>query len=239
MLRKLLCVASALLMTATVPAASTSCVDVALVLAVDGSGSVDDEEYEFQKSAIAEAFRDTEVLSALRSAGTVAVAAVFWADGEFASQFLRWRIIQRLNDAERFARQVESSPRRVFGNTDIGSGIWSALDLLSDPRLCAFRSIINISGDGVETLSRKRPHVPTLYQARQRAGEMGVTINALTISDDDDGLLARYYEKGIILGANAFVMSIETYADYAVAIRKKLIRELTPKALANLAPLED
>jgi hypothetical protein len=232
MLRNLLCVASALLMTVTVPAASRPCVDVALVLAVDGSGSVDNEEYELQKSAIAEAFQDTEVLSSLRSAGTVAVAAVFWADGEFPSQLLGWRVIQTVNDAERFAREVESSPRRVFGNTDIGNGIWSALDLLSDPRLCAFRSIINISGDGRETLAPKRAQVATLSQARQRAGEMGVTINALTISGEDISL-ADYYETDVILGADAFVMSVETYADYAIAIRKKLIRELTPKASAK------
>ncbi|WP_183662790.1 DUF1194 domain-containing protein [Phyllobacterium trifolii] len=37
---------------------------MALVLAVDGSSSITDEEYEFQKAAIVSAFRDWTVLSA-------------------------------------------------------------------------------------------------------------------------------------------------------------------------------
>ena len=45
------------------------CVDVALVLAVDGSGSVDNGEYQFQQQAIARSFRDPEVLAALRRRG--------------------------------------------------------------------------------------------------------------------------------------------------------------------------
>jgi hypothetical protein len=237
MIGKTFCAASALLMLACAPAVSNPCVDVALVLAADGSGSVDDEEYEFQKSAIAAAFRDEAVLSAMRSAGVLAVAAVFWGDGEFSSQQLGWFVVRRAADADRFAREIETSQRHVFGNTSIGSGIWSALDLLSHPRLCAFRSIIDVSGDGRETIAPKRPQVATLFQARKRAEKMGVTVNALTISDEESDL-ARYYIQEVIVGADSFVMDARTYADYAVAIRKKLIRELTPKALANLAPPE-
>ncbi|MEK1886463.1 MAG: DUF1194 domain-containing protein, partial [Phyllobacterium sp.] len=42
---------------------SLACADIALVVAVDGSGSITDEEYAFQKSAIAAAFRDNDVLA--------------------------------------------------------------------------------------------------------------------------------------------------------------------------------
>ncbi|MDK1479124.1 DUF1194 domain-containing protein [Sinorhizobium sp. 6-117] len=82
-MRKTLAAAvSALFLCAPAVSEPHACVDVALVLAVDGSGSVSDQEYAFQKSAIAAAFRDRGVLSALNKAGAVAVSAVFWGDGE-------------------------------------------------------------------------------------------------------------------------------------------------------------
>lgn len=227
MRKTLRCITSALMLIAAV-AQSSACVDVALVLAVDGSGSISDEEYAFQKSAIAAAFRDNTVLSAMRNAGVVAVAAVFWGDGEFPSQRLGWFIVEGGEGAEPFAREIENNQRIVFGNTGLGSAIWSALDMLSDPRLCAIRSIVDVSGDGRETLEHpeRRRNAISLHQAHHRAEKAGVTINALVISDDAWDL-AGYYAKYVILGPGAFAMNIRKYSDYSVAIRKKLIRELS------------
>jgi Protein of unknown function (DUF1194) len=101
--------------------------------------------------------------------------------------------------------------------------------MLSDRELCARTSIVDISGDGMETLGPQRPHVVSLYHARKRAVQMGVTVNALAISDDG-GDLAGYYAKKVIIGSNAFVMNIKNYADYSAAIRMKLIRELSSEA---------
>jgi hypothetical protein len=171
-------------------AQSSACVDIALVLAVDSSGSINDEEYAFQKSAIATAFRDKAVLLAIEDAGVVAVSTVFWGDGDFPFQKIGWSVIDSGERAELFAHEIESNQRAVFGNTDIGSGIWSALDLLSDSGLCARRSVVDISGDGRETLGPRRWHVASLYEARQRAKQMGVTVNALVISDDGGDLAA-------------------------------------------------
>ncbi|MBW9115875.1 DUF1194 domain-containing protein [Rhizobium cauense] len=206
---------------------SSACVDVALVLAVDGSGSINDDEYAFQKSAIAAAFRDQEVLATLTNAGLVAVSAVFWGDGEFSTQKLDWFVIANGNGAEPFALAMEANRRKVFGNTDIGNGMWSALDLLSDPRFCAIKTVINVSGDGKETVAPKRRQTPSLYQARKRAAAMGTTVNGLVVSDEEPDLFG-YYEKRVILGEDAFVMEVRSFADYAEAIRRKLIRELSP-----------
>jgi Protein of unknown function (DUF1194) len=93
MRKTLLCMASAWMAIAAAPSQSSACVDVALVLAVDGSDSINDEEYAFQKSAIATAFRDKAVLSAMRDAGVVAISAVFWGDGEFPFQKLGWYVV--------------------------------------------------------------------------------------------------------------------------------------------------
>ena len=213
---------------------SLACADIALVVAVDGSGSITDEEYAFQKSAIATAFRDNDVLAILRSAGNVAVSAVFWGDGEFSTQKLDWFVIHNGNGAESFAAAIDANQRRVFGNTDIGNGMWAALDMLTDPRFCAVKTIINVSGDGKETVAPKRRQTPSLYQARQRAMKMGTTVNGLVISDEEPDL-PDYYETRVILGEDAFVMEIRSFADYATAIRKKLIRELSPPTEVQVA----
>ncbi|TCR90916.1 MULTISPECIES: DUF1194 domain-containing protein [Rhizobium/Agrobacterium group] len=222
----LLCLSSALFHIAGTVFPALGCVDVALVLAVDGSDSVDEGEYRFQTSSIATAFRDKAVLHAMKGAGIVAVSAVFWGDGQLPSQELDWVVVNRGEGAEFFARKIETNLRAVYGNTDIGNGIWAALDRLSSSDLCARRSVIDISGDGRETLGPKRENVISLHHARRRAKEMRVTINGLAISDDG-GDLARYYAGHVVLGSDAFVMHINKYADYSVAIRKKLVAELS------------
>jgi hypothetical protein len=79
MRKTLLGMASTLFLIAATSYQSSACVDIALVLAVDGSGSISDEEYEFQKFAIAAAFRDRDVLSALKSASEVTSRPSFGA----------------------------------------------------------------------------------------------------------------------------------------------------------------
>ncbi|CAN7414040.1 DUF1194 domain-containing protein [Phyllobacterium sp. LjRoot231] len=226
-MRKAFLLAAGVLAVMTAPSSqSQSCVDTALVLAVDGSGSITDEEYEFQKAAIVSAFRDGSVLSAIRSSGSVAVAAVFWGDGELSSQKIGWFVMDGITPSEQFALEVERNQRTAWGNTDIGGGLWVALDLLSDPKLCARRLIVDISGDGRETIAPKRRKSISLNQARGRAEEMGVTINGLVISDEEADL-ADYYDKSVIMGPNKFVMDIRKFEDFARAIRLKLIRELS------------
>ena len=57
-------------------AQSIPCADVALVLAIDGSGSISDIEFFFQLDATGQALRDPAVVGRMQSVGGVAVAAV-------------------------------------------------------------------------------------------------------------------------------------------------------------------
>jgi hypothetical protein len=138
-----------------------------------------------------------------------------------------WVDMDGVGPPEEFIQEIEYNQRVVFGNTGIGSGIWTGLDLLTQSRSCARRLIIDISGDGAETISSPKRRTPiSLEQARRRSEQMGVTINGLVISDEETGL-ADYYNNKVIMGSNSFVMEIKTFRDYARAIRLKLIRELS------------
>jgi hypothetical protein len=212
--------------------ARAACADVALVLAVDGSGSVDTGEFAFQKTAIATSLRDPDVLDVIQKAGMVSVAVIFWGDPERRIQETPAVIIERPADADRLARMVEGLPREVLGGTGLGNGIIAALGKLMAMG-CAHRQIINVSGDGKESIiyRRKYPYI-TPRTAKAMAEASGVTINALAISNAES-TLANYYELEVITGPNAFVMEVGSYADYAEALRLKLIREITPLTLSQ------
>lgn len=226
--------AMALLAPATHAQGPESCADAALVLAVDGSDSIDAREYRFQQQAIAQALRDREVLTAVRAAGTVTMAVMFWGDAARPADHAGTVTIRNGGDAERLARAVERQPRRTRGTTGLGTGLAAALDQLAAMG-CAHRAIINVTGDGKETiLPRKRHAAMKPEQARDRASAEGVTINALVIAGAVPGLAAYYADK-VITGPGSFVMEITGHADFGTALKRKLIREIAPTVVSQRA----
>jgi hypothetical protein len=213
--------------------AQTACADVNLVLAVDGSSSISDSDFTLQRHGIANAFRDPAVLAAMQRAGAVAVTAVFWGDSELAVQKTGWITIAGPADGERFARIIEGVDRKVLGNTGLGAGLDAALDMIESHAVCAGRSIINVSGDGRETIFPRQRRVVILpEEARARASALGVTINALVIAGGEPGLEV-YFTDRVITGPGSFVMAIHDLAGFSTALRRKLIREISPMAISS------
>ena len=211
--------------------AAFSCPDLALVLAIDGSGSIDDVDFALQQAGYAAAFADARVQTALAGAGVVDVAVILWGDEEMTPQVMPWRRIAVPSDAERLAAEIARMRRQVTGDTGIGRGIWTALDLLATDQACAARRIINVSGDGKESHGARPRHRLPLERARQRAERMGVTINglAITVAGAD---LEGWYETRVITGAGAFVMTAGSFDAFGEAIIRKLAREIALPVLA-------
>jgi hypothetical protein len=219
-------------------AANASCSDVALVLAIDTSGSIDEAENALQVAGYAKAFQDPKVQRVLAQAGVVDLAAVFWSDADFPFVTVPWHRISSSADAESFAAELVTERRMSFGETNIGSGLTAAIDMFEEPGLCTARQIINISGDGRESSIQSRRSGNdrvALATARSRAADMGVTINALAILNADAGLDAYYTEK-VITGPGSFVMDIKDFNTFADAIAEKIIREVQLPVTAALNP---
>ena len=70
-------------------------------------------------------------------------------------------------------------------------------------------------------------------QVRDLAQTLQVEINALAISNEEPDL-AGYYTKNVITGPDAFVMEVRDYDGFAAALQRKLIREISPRAVAGL-----
>jgi hypothetical protein len=216
-------------------AAAARCSHLALVLAIDSSGSIDDREFALQQKGYAHAFRNDRVLAALKGAGTVDVAVVLWGDSAMPVQVLPWQRLDRAAGAERIAQEIEDVPRRVSGNTAMGTGLWVALDLLDDSARCSDRTVINVSGDGMESPGPRPRRVVPLGQSRARALANGVTINALVIADTNE-LLVDWFRSEVITGPGSFVMQVDSFAHFADSIVEKLAREINAPVLAAIAP---
>lgn len=201
---------------------------IALVLAVDVSGSVDSYEYQLQVQGIANALRDPEVREALVQ-GQVALAVVQWSGAEEQSVSIPFTRLAEPADVGALAARIGSLPRpHAGGNTAVGAAIAAAARLFREVRDCA-RWVIDVSGDGDENEGF------SLGPERRRAHRRGIAINGLAIESAGTGQpITNFYRRHVVT-PGGFVITAHQHSDFARAMREKLLRELIPPVA--LAPV--
>ena len=210
------------MLAATADTRAETQVDLALVLAVDASGSVDQHRFELQKQGYAAAFRDRRVLNAIRSGLTQSIAVTMfqWTGPRLQVQVVPWTLIKDEASANAFAAAIEAAPRQLFGG---GTSISGAIDygriLLAQTEFAPTRRVIDVSGDGSNNSGR-----PVTF-ARDDAARAGVGVNGLPILSIEPGL-DRYYRDYVIGGPGAFMVPADSYDTFAEALIKKLITEI-------------
>jgi hypothetical protein len=222
--RRWLLGAAALFLTAVLPPAAraASPIDLALVLAVDASGSVSEARFELQKQGYAAAFRDPRVLAAIRATGTQSIAVTMfqWTGPRLQVQVVPWMLVKDAASAEAFAAAIDAAPRRLFGGgTSISGAIDYARLLLAQAAYEPARRVIDVSGDGSNNAGRP------VTLARDEAVAAGIGINGLPILTVEADL-DRYYRDFVIGGPGAFMVPATSYETFAEAIIKKLINEI-------------
>ncbi len=206
-------------------------VGLEIVLLVDVSASVNDEEFRLQAGGLATALASTAVLDAIRALAPrgMAVCVVQWANHANQQKSVDWTVLHRDPDALWFAEQIASMPRMIHGgHTAIGDALSFALNELRSNRYSGLRRVIDVSGDG--RANDGRP----LRAAREAVLEHGITFNGLAILNELP-LLGKYFRDRLIGGAGAFVMTARDYTDFARAIRHKLEREIGSVPVTNNA----
>ena len=204
------------------PAASVQPVDINLVLSVDSSGSIDDDEFRLQREGYARALTHPDILKAVRQGpyGAIAVSFVEWSGPEIHNLVVDWARIANAADAEQVAARLLSAERTIFGGgTSIAGAIAMGMNLLSASPFKATRRVIDISGDGPNNRGL------LVEGARRAAVSQGITINGLPIIEFDSGL-DLYFKEFVIGGPGAFVQPANGFADFARAVRRKLLQEL-------------
>ena len=207
-------------------------VGVELVLATDTSRSVDDGEFRLQMQGIASAFRRPEIAAAIAEwpEGGVAVSLVHWSIGFHDQLALPWRHLTNLDSILAFAAEVERVPRLNAGKgTAIGSAIDFSIGLIETNRFEGTQRKIDVSGDGRNNFG------PLPHFARDRALAKNITINGLTIGNNDTHI-RDYYLNNVVGGPDSFVLTVNDYDDFAQAMFLKLQKELSP-GLLNVSQL--
>lgn len=214
------------LIIAMLPTTVLPC-DLALVLAVDVSGSVDQSEFRVQMDGLALALRDGIVADALVDQ-KAAVTLIQWSGSSRQAQTVPWTQTLTLADVDALAQQIATTPRKWRNySTAIGEALSLSLASLENGPQCR-RRVIDVSGDGISNEGVE----PQAVQSELRAA--GIVVNALAIETEDADLTAYFYEN-LITGKGAFVITANGFEDYPEQIKRKLQRETT-KHLSLLAP---
>lgn len=210
-------------------------VDLLLVLAADVSPSMDADDRSLQREGLAAALADPAVVAAACGGprGAVGVAYVEWAGFLHQDQVLPWTRIASAHDAALWARALRrtaSAPGPGMGGTSIVDALDYARWVMGCAPWRAARRVVDLSGDGVDNNELRLP----VEAARDRAVAEGIGINALAIEGDAEvqavlgpgARLADYFARNVVGGPGAFVMQAEGVADFAQAMRRKLVREI-------------
>jgi Ca-activated chloride channel homolog len=199
-------------------------VDLALVLAVDGSASVTYEEFGLIAGGMAAAFREPAIIAGLVGGPAKAslCSLLLWSGAGAQEVIADWTMIASAADANAFADAIDNMPRVVpAGQTAIGEALLASLTLLSHIPDTPARQVVNVIGDG-----RSNDGIAP-GPVRDRMVEAGITINGLCVLHEEPDLL-QSYTREVIGGPGAFAVTCADYGAFAAAMRQKLAREIAP-----------
>jgi hypothetical protein len=193
------------------------------VLAVDASGSVDDDRFELQKQGYARALLSPRVLNAIRNGNeqAIAVSMVQWTGPTLHVIMVPWTVVKDQRSAQAVAALIGAAPRQIFGGgTSLSGAIDFSVTMLNASPYRGARRVIDISGDGSNNLGRPAE------QARDEAVKMGIRINGLPILAVEPDLDV-YFRESVIGGPGAFIIPVKSYDAFAEAILRKLVAEIS------------
>ena len=228
------------------PAAAEQPVDLELVLAVDVSRSMDQDELALQRNGYVEALAHPEVIDAITSGitGRIAITYVEWAGDGAQVVILPWRLIDGAAAAASAAADLARAPGSTnHHRTSIASALLFSAALLDGSGFSGTRRAIDVSGDGPNNAG------PPVTSARDAVLARGIAINGLPVILKRGGfgglpepeMLDAYYRDCVIGGPGAFTVPVRSTTQFAEAIRRKLVQEIadavpavTPAAVVQI-----
>lgn len=204
----------------------------ALVLALDASRSVDQRESTLQREGLAAALVSPDVVAAITPYEGIGIAAMAfeWSNPTDQLVIAPWRVLDSEAAISAFAAELIAAPEiERRWQTGIGPAMRFAAQAFETAPVPCRRLVIDVSGDGPGNAGIP----PEQYRAR---GDFdGLEINGLVIrhpdndqaqAPDKDPLI--YYQRSVIQGPGAFIIEAASFDDYPEAIKRKLLRELSP-----------
>ena len=208
-----------LIATASAAPAHAAC-QLALVLALDVSSSVDEQEYVLQRDGLVAALLSDEVQDLLFSGqGDVAISVFEWSGLHDQHLILDWTILTGPIALQTAAEGIHAARRsRDDMPTSIGPAIGYASGLFRHAPACD-RQVLDISGDGKHNHRYQPVHAYRAFPLEN------VTVNGLVIVGNAPELV-DYYRTEVIKGPGAFVEVTPDFDNYEQAMKRKLLREI-------------
>lgn len=225
--------------------------DMALIVAIDVSQSVDLHRYRLQMEGMAQALEDPDVQAVMTGGpeGAILFTLVVWADK--AEIAIPWQRIANRDEALRTAALVRRLPYRGGEFTCMARLLRYLNDfVVPEARIVAARIVADVSGDGIDNCSNRHAN----DSARDALIASGATINGLPIfvpgendvvgagtyrapgynigdlalgPDTDMTTLDTWYLAHIVGGPGAFLYPAHGYEDFGRAIRRKFVIEIS------------
>ncbi|WP_162933001.1 DUF1194 domain-containing protein [Roseovarius sp. EL26] len=210
------------LLLALAPANARAC-ELALVIALDVSRSVDKSEYVLMRNGIGHALLDDEVTNLIAwMPGGVKVTVTQWGGAGQQRQPIAWRRLSNKQSVIEFVEDLIEIDRGFwYADTSVSEALLHADLMFRQLGSPCRRQVIDVSGDGI---SNAGPEVNPISNA---VAARGVTINGLVVAGARPDPVV-YYLSEVIRGPLAFVEVTHGYDDYAHAMKRKLLRELAP-----------
>jgi hypothetical protein len=219
---------------------------LALVLAMDVSASVVASEYRLMMEGTAAALRAPEVRAALLDDRPVAMAAFAWAGVREQALIADWSLLRDAEAIEAFAAGIAGFRRpgsdaldTWWGLTAVGAALLTARELLDLAPLCDAQTV-DLAGDGINNDGPEPGPLRALHFD-------GMTINALAVAGHDAlvtgaspqgaGALSDWFRGNVMHGPGAFVEEAHGFPAFERAMTRKLLRELRPPLIGQLAEL--
>jgi hypothetical protein len=212
-------------------------VDLLLVLAVDVSRSISPAELDLQRRGYAEALTSRDVLGAIGGGflGRIGLSYLEWAGDGTQRLVVDWTLIETPDQAAEFADALLLSDGPTMRRTSISGALIAGREQLRLSPFTAMRQVIDVSGDGPNNQG-----LP-VTEARDAVVADGITVNGLPLMTRD-GMgsawhlddLDRYYAACVIGGPGAFVVPVRDWTEFAEAVRRKLVLEISGLAAIGL-----
>ncbi|MDU8943400.1 DUF1194 domain-containing protein [Ovoidimarina sediminis] len=226
------------LILALIPGGAEAACRLALILALDVSGSVDPTEYTLQMGGIAEALEDAEVQNALLAIPQAPVSLMIfeWSGSGYQREVLGWTALSGPGEIAAVAARLRGWRRAAAPEaTGLGAAMQHATGLFRTGPAC-WKRTLDVSGDG------KNNDWP-LPQAVRDSGALGdITVNALVVGQTpmigderqvEISELTAYFRANVLHGPAAFIEVALGFEAYAEAMKRKLIREVEAPRLGR------
>ena len=214
-------------------------VDVSLVLSVDVSLSMAEDEAKFQRHGYVAALRDKRIIDSIKSGmyGRIALTYIEWSSVTDQRILVGWHIISDAASADAFADELDKAPFKTGTTTSISAGVDFCAHQIETAPYTATRKVIDVSGDGYSDYGRP------MTESRDAAVAAGITINGLPVMNPRPSWresappdLDKYYARNVIGGPGSFFLVVRDLKDFDEAVLRKLILEIASRAQAGPKP---